>query len=435
MRRLDHPHVLKLKDVNWSAQYPKKRGGFREDIMLVLQLADGGELFSYLMHTGKFPETISRTFFQQMCDGLAYCHKEGVSHRDIKPENLLLTANFQLLLADFGLSSLKETETETADASGAHLLKTLCGTPQYMAPELNRNERYDGRAVDVWAAGVVLFIMHTGFPPLGEAIRGDWYYDRMRKNQMATFWKAHERSAQFSDSFKDLIEKIFVPDPAGRISIDEVKQHPWYTGEVVSQEVLSGELRRRKQQVAAAKRAERRKKQEEAAGRRGNFEEANYRAADLDTEAPALPASVALLPAFGMKRLIHSKLHEGHLVEAANTAFLDLQAKYKLPAGAAAGGGAAEGDAGDEAGAGAAEAAPAAAAAAEEPKVEFTAKKGEFKFKAAFPVSASESLKVSLQIFRQSKDMRAICLKRETGPMMKVRVVRGGGGMHRVRVE
>lgn len=101
---------------------------------------------------------MARTYFGQMLNGLHHIHSRGYAHRDIKPENILLSDNHILKLADFGFSVL------LAGRDGSGVLRTRLGTQGYMAPEI-ATKKYDGRKVDIFAAGVILFIMYAGVPP------------------------------------------------------------------------------------------------------------------------------------------------------------------------------------------------------------------------------------------------------------------------------
>jgi len=124
---------------------------------------------------------------------MRHTHEKGICHRDLKPENLLLSGDFQLKIADFGLSSLGENEDGTP-----LLLRTECGTRGYMAPEVLSGKPYDGKKADVWSAGVILFITLAGFPPFQMAANSDWWFQRIRHKQYSLFWEAHLRSATFS---------------------------------------------------------------------------------------------------------------------------------------------------------------------------------------------------------------------------------------------
>ena len=124
---------------------------------------------------------------------MRHCHEKGICHRDLKPENLLLSGDFELKIADFGLSALGENEDGTP-----LLLRTECGTRGYMAPEVLAGRPYDGHKADVWSAGVILFITLAGFPPFQMAASSDWWFQRIQNKQYPLFWEAHLRSATFS---------------------------------------------------------------------------------------------------------------------------------------------------------------------------------------------------------------------------------------------
>jgi len=259
MTRLKHPNILQLKEVDWDCPYKKKNGSETRIMLVVLELATGGELFEFLSYSGFFDEAVARTYFQQLISGVECCHEQGVAHRDLKPENLLLSEDFILKLADFGFSSI---------ARSAEKMYTECGTPGYMAPEVYGSkgaEGYDGFAADVWACGVILFIMLAGFPPFQKPSNSDWWFNKLNTNKHALFWQAHSRSAYFSEQTKDFINKILNPDPARRISIADMKKHPWWKGATVSNAQLVAELQRRKHQVDEVKEREKERKRGERA--------------------------------------------------------------------------------------------------------------------------------------------------------------------------
>lgn len=218
MSRVTHPNVLKLVGVFDDLEYTKKSGDSKKVILIVLELATGGELFDFMMYTGCFSESIARTYFQQLVLGLEECHTNGVYHRDIKPENLLLDENFGLKIADFGLSGLREG----VDGAIAELY-TQCGTRSYMSPEVLSCLPYEGEPADVWSAGVVLFIMLAGFPPFQIATRQDWWFRACAACQYEAFWAAHARSAVFSTGAMDLMSRIFAVNPQERITLAEIK--------------------------------------------------------------------------------------------------------------------------------------------------------------------------------------------------------------------
>jgi serine/threonine-protein kinase SRK2 len=120
----------------------------------------GGELFSLIRKTKRFPENDARYFFQQLVCGLEYLHSAGVTHRDIKLENTLIGGTRPgtlIKICDFGYSKRPEVEQSQC--------KSIVGTPAYLAPEVLANKPYRGSAVDVWSAGVLLFVMLVGAYP------------------------------------------------------------------------------------------------------------------------------------------------------------------------------------------------------------------------------------------------------------------------------
>lgn len=120
MKVIKHPNVVKLHEVMAS----------KTKIYIVLELVDGGELFDIIAKQGRLKENEARKYFQQLINAVDYCHSRGVYHRDLKPENLLLDSYGVLKVADFGLSAFSQQVREDG------LLHTACGTPNYVAPEV-----------------------------------------------------------------------------------------------------------------------------------------------------------------------------------------------------------------------------------------------------------------------------------------------------------
>jgi len=260
MSKISHENVIRLRDVQWDATYPKKNGKTYDVILTVLELATGGELFEVLSFTGAFEEAIARTYFHQLVHAASYCHSKGIAHRDLKPENLLLDSKFTLKLADFGFA---KAFTSAYDRT----MYTECGTPGYMAPELFRRTGYDPVAADVWSCGVILFILLAGFPPFQKPSMNDWWFNKLANNKHHLFWEAHSRTPNvyFSDTFKDLINKVLAVDANKRMAMSDIIKHPWFMGPTISHGALYSEMLRRKTTVDENKERERLAKQKEKA--------------------------------------------------------------------------------------------------------------------------------------------------------------------------
>lgn len=254
---MNHPNIVGFVDFKTDVDYPKKRGGFKKVILIVMELVEGGELFPYLQFTGSFSESICRLFMRQLASALLHCKRNGISHRDIKPENIFVSKDFSLKLGDFGLSAIHEIADNDRQS---HLLSSYVGTDSYMAPEIIAGKKYEGEAVDIWSLGVVFFIMLSGFPPLQRADMNDWYFKRLVKRQHDAFWKAHERSMQpLPGQIKDLILKMLEPDSSKRLTLEGLLEHTFMKeGSRDNPEMLINDLRMRRCAVENELRKERR---------------------------------------------------------------------------------------------------------------------------------------------------------------------------------
>jgi len=265
MSKIKHENVITLKDINWDATYVKKDGTKMDVILVVLELATGRELFDFLAFTGNFDESIARTYFHQLINGVGYSHSLSIVHRDLKPENLLLSSDFTLKIADFGFANAF-TENE-------RLMYTECGTPGYMAPEVFTRSGYDGCGADVWSCGVILFIMLAGFPPFQKPAMNDWWFNKLATNRQHLFWEAHCRSATFSADVKDFLNKVLQPEAAKRMKISEMIKHPWFQGPTIGSAALATEFQKRKQTVDENKMREKLEKKKAAEATGGELQE------------------------------------------------------------------------------------------------------------------------------------------------------------------
>ena len=180
-----------------------------------------------------------------------------MTHRDLKPENILFSADFDVKIADFGFAA----PLEGNDGSGYQ--RTYLGTPFYMAPEIHEKKTYDGERVDVFALGIILFIMMAQNPPFRVADRrSDKLYQFITMEKEKFFWKLHGRQLPegeeyFSAEFRDLFEKMMRYNPAERLTIAEILAHPWYQQDACTKDEAKAELNKRKAMIQATKERER----------------------------------------------------------------------------------------------------------------------------------------------------------------------------------
>lgn len=183
-------------------------------VHLVLDLCAGGDLFSALAARGPLPEPEAARLAAQLADALAGCHRRGVAHRDVKPDNLFLDAGGDYLrLGDFG---------SAAWFGDGRPMAGLVGTPYYVAPEVVAGREYTEK-VDVWSAGVVLYLMLSGTVPFQGATAPETFEAVLRGNLRFP----PRAFAAVSPEAKDLIRRMLCRDPARRFSADQVLRHPW----------------------------------------------------------------------------------------------------------------------------------------------------------------------------------------------------------------
>jgi len=253
LTQIRHENVMKLYAYNLNAKYPEKTGKTIATILLVLEYCPGGELFDILYYTDKLDEKTARTYFRMMILGIEACHKQGIAHRDIKPQNLLLTRDYQLKLTDFGLSKIREDPN-------VGMTTTYVGTRGYQAPELLAGKKYYN-SCDLFSAGVVLFILLTGYPPFDQGDKRDKWYRPLYKNNALKFWTQHD-GCGVKDGAKSLIEGLLCYRQKQRFTIEEVKKHPWYNGEVWTKEELREVLRKRHKDCNTKRQADANKQRE-----------------------------------------------------------------------------------------------------------------------------------------------------------------------------
>ncbi|NXC58316.1 KCC2B kinase, partial [Aleadryas rufinucha] len=206
-RLLKHPNIVRLHD-------SISEEGFH---YLVFDLVTGGELFEDIVAREYYSEADASHCIQQILEAVLHCHQMGVVHRDLKPENLLLASKSKgaaVKLADFGLAI--EVQGEQQAWFG------FAGTPGYLSPEVLRKDPY-GKPVDMWACGVILYILLVGYPPF-------WDEDQHRLYQQIKAGTYDFPSPEWdtvTPEAKDLINKMLTINPAKRITASEALKHPW----------------------------------------------------------------------------------------------------------------------------------------------------------------------------------------------------------------
>ncbi|GAA0157870.1 non-receptor serine/threonine protein kinase [Lithospermum erythrorhizon] len=202
----NHPNLTHLHKVYEDDKY----------LHIIMDLCSGEDLFDRISRSGFFSEREAAPVFTQLIGAIAHCHRMGVAHRDIKPDNVLFDSWGRLKLADFGSAEWFGDGDEGVKMSG------IVGTPYYVAPEVLMGREYSEK-VDVWSAGVILYIMLSGVPPFYGESGGEIFEAVVRGN--LRFPTKHFRAV--STQAKDLLRKMICKDVNRRLSAEQVLRHPW----------------------------------------------------------------------------------------------------------------------------------------------------------------------------------------------------------------
>ena len=201
LKNMRHNNIVHLYDVKETPT----------SLYIIMEYICGRELFEYIIYNKKLSELEACKLYQQIISGIEYLGKIKVVHRDIKPENLLIDNKNNIKIVDFGLSnSYPKNE----------LLTTACGSPCYAAPEMINGEKYYGLKADIWSSGIVLYAMLCGYLPFEEA-DNEKLYKKITEGKFKT-------PNFLSDSAKDFLHRILTTDPRNRITIPQMKKHPWF---------------------------------------------------------------------------------------------------------------------------------------------------------------------------------------------------------------
>lgn len=206
LRRVDHPNIIKLFDVVEDERC----------ISMVMEFAQCGDIYDYVARGMR--EDVARMYFRQLVDALEHLHQNGICHRDLKLENILLDRSYQLKMCDFGISH---------DMEDGRLLKTLCGTPTYLAPEVFSGRGYNGQKADIWAAGVLLCVFLSAELPIEDrAIDSDPLFYKLKRG----IFDYDPWVTTLAGPPADLCQRMLDPNPTTRANWAQVKAHPWYIG-------------------------------------------------------------------------------------------------------------------------------------------------------------------------------------------------------------
>ncbi|NXA17877.1 DAPK3 kinase, partial [Ibidorhyncha struthersii] len=209
LQQILHANIIKLHDV-----YENKT-----DVVLILELVSGGELFDFLAQKESLSEEEATRFIKQILDGVNYLHSKKIAHFDLKPENImLLDKNIpipHIKLIDFGLAHKIEDGVE---------FKNIFGTPEFVAPEIVNYEPL-GLAADMWSIGVITYILLSGASPF----LGETKQETLANITAVNYEFDEEFFSNTSDLAKDFIQKLLVKDTRKRLTIQEALSHPWIT--------------------------------------------------------------------------------------------------------------------------------------------------------------------------------------------------------------
>lgn len=206
--RLNHPHMIHVHSI-----FQRKTKYY-----IFMRYGENGDLLGYILKNGAVSENQSRVWMRQLALGLQYIHELEIAHRDIKCENILLTANFNVKLSDFGFARYVVDDDDQPVLS-----ETYCGSMSYAAPEILRGKPYQPKPTDLWSLGVVLFVMLNKSMPFDDT--------RMRKlyeQQMGKKYRFRSRiGSMITLECKSLVKHLLEPDPGLRHNATQVLISDW----------------------------------------------------------------------------------------------------------------------------------------------------------------------------------------------------------------
>ena len=216
MKKLNHPNVTKILEMFEDKEY----------ILLSMEYINGGNLFSFVKKRRKLSEKTAKFLFKQIILGIQHIHSNKIVHRDIKLENILIDLNNNIKICDFGIGKVLSFNKQ--------LLYDKCGTPMYMAPEIllsSKNHGYEGYPVDIWSAGISLYIMLSGTLPFNLKNKGSSSMEESSENNIELQYSIINNKPKpiekISDEARDLLKGLLNKNPNKRLTIEQILNHPW----------------------------------------------------------------------------------------------------------------------------------------------------------------------------------------------------------------
>ncbi|ORX48104.1 Pkinase-domain-containing protein [Piromyces finnis] len=232
LKSVKHKNIIQLYDVYEDST----------NVYLVLELANGGELFKRIRSLKKLTENQTRVVMKQLFKALEYLHNRGIAHRDLKPENILMQStegnDFSIKLSDFGLSRFVDDN---------FYMRTQCGTPNYTAPEIfDKNIKNYTIAVDMWSCGVIMYICLCGYTPFSRK-NSKYPLKTQIMNGLYVFRPEHWNNV--SKEAISLIKSLLQISPDSRITVSQALNHPFIKKENVKMQVDLELKRKRDSQI------------------------------------------------------------------------------------------------------------------------------------------------------------------------------------------